>query len=61
MLLSLTSFAPIISLISKKASPRMEESLPSPQGDALFTSRERPLQIEERALSYTEILITKNK
>lgn len=39
----------------------MEESLPSPQGDALFTSKERPLQIEERPLSYTEILITKNK
>lgn len=39
----------------------MEESLLSPQGDALFASKERPLQIEERALSYTEILITKNK
>lgn len=39
----------------------MEESLPSHQGDALFASKERPLQIEERALSYTEILITKNK
>ena len=38
-----------------------EERLSSQQGKALLHATERPLQIEERALSYTEILITKNK
>ena len=47
MLLSLTSFAPLTSLIPKRASPRMEESLPSHQGNALLASKRRPLQIEE--------------